>query len=195
MISVQRWPLVAERDLKIGYIALTLESQSALQQHDYIRAKGLATRSLSLKPGQLAPLDVFYWASMFTGEFSNAADAAQKLLTLNPDSIAYAQRLADALAAERIGEQSSSPVSSRRLPATTVRRSCNCDSMQNLRGYACWPAMTAASRNFFPISSARAPRLGRPVTKTIRSNKPGRCWRELAIGTILPAAMMRRLSG
>jgi predicted Zn-dependent protease len=105
MISTQHWPLVAERDLRIGYIALTMESQSALLQHEYGRAKGLATRSLSLKPGQLGPIDVVYCASMYTGDFPAAADAARKLLTITPDSIVYARQFAEALAAGRSGAQ------------------------------------------------------------------------------------------
>jgi beta-barrel assembly-enhancing protease len=105
MIATQHWPLVAERDLRIGFIALTLESQSALLHHEYDRARAIATRSLSLKPNQIAPLDVVYWASMYTGEFPAAADAARKLLTAAPDSIVYAQQFAEAIAAEKSGEQ------------------------------------------------------------------------------------------
>jgi tetratricopeptide (TPR) repeat protein len=105
MISTQHWPLVAERDLRIGYIALTRESQSALLRYEYGRAKGLATRSLSLKPSQIAPLDVVYWASMYTGDFPPAADAARKLLAAVPDSVTYARQFAEALAASRSGSQ------------------------------------------------------------------------------------------
>ena len=100
---MQQWSAVAERDLRTGYIALTAKAEAALQQYEYEKAITLAARSLKLKPAQPAALDVLYAASMYTGDFGAASDAAEKLCGLDQGSIVYARDLAEALAAQRLG--------------------------------------------------------------------------------------------
>jgi predicted Zn-dependent protease len=105
LIADQKWPAKAERDLRIGYIGINTRAQSALARYDYAQAKALALRSLALKPAQVAPLEIAYSASLYTGDFASAADAARKLLAVRPNEISHAHRLAEALAAQRLGRQ------------------------------------------------------------------------------------------
>lgn len=103
LIATQQWPPAAERDLRTGYIALTAKAKSALRRYDYEKAIGFSTHSLKLKPAQASALEVLYAASMYTGEFAAASDAAQKLCQQDQSSLAYAQDFAEALAAQRLG--------------------------------------------------------------------------------------------
>jgi predicted Zn-dependent protease len=103
LIASRQWPLRAERELRIQYMKLNASVASALARHDYPTTKALAARSLALKPEQIAPLEAIYSASMYTGDFVSAADAARKLFAARPGSIPFAQRLAEALAAQRSG--------------------------------------------------------------------------------------------
>jgi hypothetical protein len=100
LIAERGWPATKERDLRIEYIHLSERTAAAFAAYDYPKTIALGTRSIAQQPEQPATLGYLYNANMYSGNFAAAADAAERLVAIQPQEIQHVQDLAYALAAE-----------------------------------------------------------------------------------------------
>ncbi len=103
LINANHWPTPAERELQIAWVGLNELAKSALSQFKYAQAISLAQRSLKLRPSQPSIRSVIYKASMYTGDFSTAANVAEQNFQELPESREFERMFADALAAQGAG--------------------------------------------------------------------------------------------
>ena len=99
LIASNHWLLVAERDLEVGYIFLSLRARELFDQHNYPEAQAVAMRSLKAEPNQLDALDTLAKAYFSQGDFVDSAAIYRRILQADNSQVEYVKFYAIALAA------------------------------------------------------------------------------------------------
>jgi predicted Zn-dependent protease len=98
-ISIDHWPLVAERDLAVGYIFWSARAEDLYKLHKYSEAQAVALRSLKMKPDQFDALDALAKAYFAQAGFVESAETYRRILQMYPARLDVAKYYAIALAA------------------------------------------------------------------------------------------------
>jgi beta-barrel assembly-enhancing protease len=91
LITQERWSAHDETPFAFDYLLWTDRAQTALQQHKYKEAVGMATRGLTLNPNPEKARVIQGQAEFYQGNFAQAAESYLYLLKLRPNKAGYVQ--------------------------------------------------------------------------------------------------------
>ncbi len=91
LITAEGWPAHEEKPFALAYLLWTDRAKTALQQHKYKEATGLATRALEGYPNHEPALRVAADGEYYQANFSRAAENYRQLLKLKPSNLGYVQ--------------------------------------------------------------------------------------------------------